>query len=411
MEPSPSSVPSHDVGAPASVTDRFKAFRQKHHVSFELAFFFAGFVFDVVLLHRIDSTPLLIHQACYLVLSAVLIFLDHRLAVVGREPAGFWGKVASYRLWVMHFFLGTLLNAFMVFYFRASSGVLSLIFLMALAGLIIANESPRFRQQGPIVRVALLSFATTSFLAYLLPVVFGVLSTWQYYVAVTLGALVTLALWRLSVAFVRDPHWTVRRAVIPGLALQAALFLLYLVGAIPPVPLSLKHIGVYERVVSFRDESGIHYAVHYQPAPEWQFWRRDASAFIASPEGVCLARPKFDLTETPCLVDADCGSEGLCSAKRVWAFVRIFAPARFKDQVSFEWAFDDPSRGWVTRGKPYRSALSGGSEEGYRTFAYSTVDKAGSYRVRVLTEDGREIGRHTFEASIGSPPPARMAEE
>ena len=111
--------------APTGLGARFKAFKEKHHLAFEVSFFFAGFLFDVVLLHRIDSTPLLIHQGAYLVLSALLIFWDHRLHVAGKEPEGFLGKVASYRLWVMHFFLGTLLNAFMVFYFRASSGVLA----------------------------------------------------------------------------------------------------------------------------------------------------------------------------------------------------------------------------------------------------------------------------------------------
>ena len=107
---------------PLTFGGRAKAFKERHHIAFEVAFFFAGFLFDVVLLHRIDSTPLLMHQATYLVLSAALIFWDHRLAVIGAEPTGFLGKVASYRLWAMHFFLGTLLNAFLVFYFRASSG-------------------------------------------------------------------------------------------------------------------------------------------------------------------------------------------------------------------------------------------------------------------------------------------------
>lgn len=118
---------------PAGITARFKAFKERNHIAFEVSFFFAGFLFDVVLLHRIDSTPLLIHQGLYLVLSAALIFWDHRISVAGKEPEGFVGKLASYRLWVMHFFLGTLLNAFMVFYFRASSGILAFLFLVALS--------------------------------------------------------------------------------------------------------------------------------------------------------------------------------------------------------------------------------------------------------------------------------------
>ena len=156
----------------------------------------------------------------------------------------------------MHFFLGTLLNAFMVFYFRASSGILAFVFLIGLSVLIVANEMPRFRAQGPIVRVMLLSFSMTSYLAYLLPVLWGQLHAWQYVVSVGLGSLGTYGLWLFFRRFTKDPNWTIRRAVAPGLVMQGTLLLLYLVGAIPPVPLSLKHIGIYTVVNPIKDDQG-----------------------------------------------------------------------------------------------------------------------------------------------------------
>lgn len=367
-----------DVAAtppPTGLGARFKAFKERHHLAFEVSFFFAGFLFDVVLLHRIDSTPLLIHQGAYLVLSALLIFWDHRLHVAGKEPEGFLGKIASYRLWVMHFFLGTLLNAFMVFYFRASSGVLAFLFIVALSLIIIANELPRFRQQGPIVRVMLLGFSVTSYLAYLLPVLWGHLHPWQYFVSVALGCAATFGLWKFFTRFTHDPNWTFQRAVVPGLVMQATLLLLYVVDVIPPVPLSLKHIGIYTAVSSAKDEKGHkHYELAYQPAPAWQFWKRQNGTFTG-PTG-----------------------------SKAYAFVRIFAPTRFHDQVRFAWDFDDPDKGWTQRGSPYATGLSGGNEEGFRTFAYSTMGKPGTYRVRVLTVDDREIGRATFDYVEGELP-------
>ncbi len=385
---------------------RFKAFKERNHIAFEVAFFFAGFLFDVVLLHRIDSTPLLIHQGIYLVLSGLLIFVDHRLHVAGKEPEGFLGKLASFRLWVMHFFLGTLLNAFMVFYFRASSGVLSFVFLVALAGLIVANELPRFRQQGPIVRVAMLSFATTSFLAYLLPVIVGHLASWQYSLAVLIGSGVTVGLWKLFTRFTKDPNWTFQRAVAPGLVVQVTLLLFYWVGAVPPVPLSLKHIRVYAHVLAEKNGNERRYVLEYQPAPGWQFWRSHTNDFVASATGVCLDRANgYAKTEVACDTDEPCkamAKGSLCSAKRAWVYVRVFAPTKFHDTVRFAWEMDGP-KGWVDRGG-YEGALSGGSEEGYHTFAYSTISDDTDYRVRVLTKDGREIGRLTFHARLGEPP-------
>ncbi len=369
-------APQAAAGAPKSLGGRFKAFRERHHLAFEISFFFAGFLFDVVLLHRIDSRPLLIHQGVYVVLSALLIFVDHRIHSAGREPAGFWGKVAGFRLWVMHFFMGTLLNAFMVFYFRAASGLFAFGFLVVLAVIIVANELPRFRAQGPVVRVALLSFCFTSFLAYLIPVLWGELRSWQYYVSVVLGAGLTYGLWRLFTRFNKDPAWTFKRAVAPGLGVQAALFLLYLAHVVPPVPLSLKHIAMYNAVEVERSEKERHYHLKYVKGPAWRVWERVPSTIKLAP------------------------------GEKAWAFVRIFAPAKFQDRVAFAWEYDDPKKGWVDWGKPYATGLSGGNEEGYRTFAYTSASRDGRYRVRVLTADGREIGRKTFHIETAADPTA-----
>jgi hypothetical protein len=347
--------------------ERFSAFKEKHHLVFEVAFFFAGFLFDVVLLHRIDSVPLLIHQGVYLLASGLLVFFDHRLHVAGREPAGWLGKLASIRLWVMHFFLGTLLNAFLIFYFRAAAGWWAMVFIVLLAAVIVLNELPRFRQRGPVVRVALLSFCTTSYLAYLLPVVWGGLRSWQYYVAVVVGASVTVALWKLFVRFTHDPNWTFDRAAAPGLVVQVTLLVLYLLQGVPPVPLSLKSIVAAHDVRVVKDGESRSYAISVEPAPRWKLWA-PASSTLHLIEGA-----------------------------RAWVFVRIFAPARFDDMVQFAWEFDDPQRGWVAWGAPFSTRLGGGAETGYRTFANTTAKRPGLYRVRVLTADGREIGRETIE--------------
>ncbi len=102
---------------------RFKDLKEQHHIAFEVSFFFAGFLFDVPALapHRLE--PLLIHQGTYLVLLGAADRSSTTASpCAARSRRASWGKMAGYRLWVMHFFLGTLLNAFMVFYFRSLSG-------------------------------------------------------------------------------------------------------------------------------------------------------------------------------------------------------------------------------------------------------------------------------------------------
>lgn len=366
---------------PQGLRARFRAFKERHHLAFEIAFFFLGFGFDVVLLHRIDSTPLLIHQGSYLILTALLIAVDHRIHVAGQEPAGRLGRLLGYRTWVIHFFLGTLLNAFLVFYFRASSGWWAFGFIVALAGVLVINELPRFRQRGPVVRVALLSFATTSYFAYLLPVVAGYLHWALFVAAVFIGIAHTVVLWRAYRRITHDPRWTVRRAVAPGVAVQLLLLVLYFMGVVPPVPLSLKDIGIFHEVSSTTESGHKEFLCTRQVRPFWQFWSKDDATYHYRESEPGAERPK------------------------VWAYVAIFAPRGFKDRISFNWEYLDKNRGWVPHGSSSHDLGTGGSarEEGFRTFAYSRIASPSPHRVIVRSSDGREIGRKTLEAVADLP--------
>jgi hypothetical protein len=360
-------VPEH---AAPGVTGRFRSFKERHHFLFEAAFFMAGFLFDTLLLHRIDSVPLLIHQGIYVCLSALLIGVDHRIHVAGKEPEGFWGKIASYRTWVIHFLLGTVLNAFVVFYFRATSVYsASSLFMALLLIVLFLNELPRFRARGPVVRVALLSFVITSYCAYLFPLIVGRLAWWLFLPAVLVGAAGTIGLWKAYARFSHDPNWTFRRAVLPGLIVQLALVLLYGARLLPPVPLSLRSIGIYHGVEKATGEvKG--YKVKYIAQAAWKFWVDDAV--------------EFPMRE----------------GDKAWAFVSVFAPRGFRDDIHFQWSYDDPKRGWVELGGPSVHPLGTGSEnreQGYRTFANMTLKNPGTYRVVVSSSDGREIGRRTFD--------------
>jgi hypothetical protein len=341
-----------------------------------VAFFFAGFAFDVVLLHRIDSVPLLIHQGSYLVLTSLLIAVDHRILVAGKEPTGFKGRVLGYRTWVIHFFLGTLLNAFLVFYFRAASGIWAFAFLVALVAVLIVNELPHFRKRGPVVRVALLSFAITSYLAYLLPIALGHLHWLLFVAAVAGGSFITFVLWKLYDWITKDPDWTFTRAVAPGLLVQVLLVALYFLHAVPPVPLSLKYIGIFSDVQRNPDTKAVEYECKYVPPASWKFWRKDASEFFYREAAEGEAKP------------------------RVFAFISVFAPRSFNDTLSFNWEYNDPKRGWTSRGRSVQALGRGqaGREEGFRTYAYTSLAGSGEYRVIIRSSDEREIGRKVFEA-------------
>ena len=336
------------------------AWRKRHHAFETVAFFMGGFCFDLLLLERIDSRPMLIHQGSYLVLLSALLAVDHHFTVAGHEAKGFWGKVLHFRHEVIHFLFGTLLNAFLVFYFKASSGAWALGFMVLLAAVLLANEMPRFRKLGPLMRVALHSFALTSYFSYLFPVLAGFLSPWLFLSAVGLSSATTYGLWRLYARWTHDEGWTFKRAVAPALAIQAVLLGLYFLHVVPPVPLSLRWIGIYHDVQKDGREVKL---MHQKPA--WRFWEHGDQVFHARP------------------------------GDRIYCFVRIFAPRNFKDAVKVRWAWDNPKGGW-TRTDAIPLTIFGGGEEGWRGVAYKQNYTAGDWKVNVETDDGRDIGNIRF---------------
>ena len=316
-----------------------------------LAFFTAGFVFDAFMIRRIDDEKVLIQQSLYLLVSGVL--LAH--IVVKGERAHRWSSP------VLHFMLGTLLNAYALFYVKSASGLATILFLTGISALLLANELPSMHRRGPIVLYALYSFCLTSYFAYLYPVLLGRIRWWMFVLAVLTSAVPLALLLRLHHRRAKDREH-VREAVTPALGVQAALLLLYALRLIPPVPLSLMEIGIYHAVARQADGS---YQVSYERPSWYDFWTRDDSDFRAQP------------------------------GDRVYTFFRVFAPRGFRDEIRVAWLFDEPGRGWTPAGE-LPIAVTGGRANGYAGVSYKQKTQPGRWRVVVRSIDGREIGRRTF---------------
>ncbi|MCL2177814.1 MAG: DUF2914 domain-containing protein [Proteobacteria bacterium] len=323
----------------------------------DLGFFFLGFCFDLLLLKSIDSVPMLIHQGSYVLLLSALILLDHHYHVTQTLPGGWWGKLLAHRDWVIHFLFGTLFNAFFVFYFRASviSSLSFFIFIPLLALVLALNELPMFRNLGPLMRMALWSFTCTSFWAYLLPLLFGFLSAWLFVLAVFLSTVSVFGLWYLSLRLTADFQWNFWRAVAPSLGVQLLLLLLYFSGVVPPVPLSLKWIGVYHDVRK-PDGTELLYV-----RDGLRFWEHGAETFLARPQD------------------------------RLNVWMRIFAPKRFRDDIYVAWQHKNEQGQWMQTDRiPLKLSHSG--QRGWTGHTYKVNYASGEWRVEVLTADARLLG-------------------
>lgn len=356
-----------------TLKERVWDFRARHE-KWELAlFFFAGFAYDIFTLPRIDSGFLLIQQGVYLGVMGLLLLMELRWSG-GVEPPRWLARVWRFREGALHFFLGGLLSPFSLFYFKSASGLTAFLFLAGLFGLLVANELPRFRALGPVVRVALYGVCLTSYFAYLLPVLLGYFSGKLFVAATGLSCLATLLLTLLVRGWSGDRRRTVRHVSLPGLGVQLLLLGLYAVEAIPPVPLSMLSSGIYHGVEVTKGPDGRDYRLLHERS-EWRLWQRGDQDFHARP------------------------------GDKVYFFASIFAPGSFKPQyvgdrgtrLVIRWFHDDPEKGW-TQYHAYDDLYlgQGGRDRGFRTFAYVTNPREGDWRVSMETEDGREIGRLSF---------------
>lgn len=365
-EPTPDATPPAgeppltESGKRRSLAARAAELRHRYH-KWEMVLFFAGgFIFDAYMLRRIDDWPMLVQQGAYLLVAGALIVLGHLIEAREVELKGVLKKIWRVADPLVHFMLGTLLNAFMIFYMKAASGPAAALFFVVIAASLAINELPFFHRYGHLVLLGLYSFCVTSYFAYLLPVLLGRIRAWMFYLAVALAVGVLLLLGKL---FARSqPRGGWRTVLLPGLAVQGLLAGLYLLRLIPPVPLSVEQLGIYHEVTR---APGGGYQLAHEPGPWWQLWKTDDRAFVARP------------------------------GDKVYCFVRVFAPRNFHDRIIVRWSFDDPKRGWVDQGKLPLSIV-GGREEGFRGYAYKAHYQPGDWKVSVETEDGRTVDDLSF---------------
>ena len=136
--------------------------------------------------------------------------------------------------------------------------------------------------------------------------------------------------------------------------------LLYFFNIIPPIPLSLKEIGLYDFI--YKNNSG-GYVLIEKDMPWYSF----GNYFLKVPEG------------------------------RAYVYQSIFAPTDLNTNIYNLWQkFDEEKKRWVSLNE-VSFPLVGGRAEGYRGYSFMLNLTAGSWRVDVKTKEGLIVGRIRFE--------------
>ncbi|MGE0632865.1 MAG: DUF2914 domain-containing protein [Pseudobdellovibrionaceae bacterium] len=347
--------------------EKFFKFYEENETRVDIAFFLGGFIFDVFTLSDIDDPVALAQQVLYFLIIGSIVFYEFLFQHGKFIPTGRVEKLWPYRQIAVHFLLGSLLSVYSLFFLKSSSIFSSIVFVIFLAGLMIANEMKSVQKSKVDLKIGLLVICLFSFFSMIIPVLLGFVG-WIPFL-LSLFATMGFLFGARSVLLKRtgDSQGVFRFLIAPGGTVCAVLLIFYIIGWIPPVPLSVKKMGIYHNI----EKADGKYLLSHEK-PWWKFWHEGDQDFNAVP------------------------------GDRIYFFASIFSPARFSDSVILNWNFYDPTQGWsATDRVPMR--ISGGREEGFRGFSNKQNYAPGKWRVSVETTDGREIGRIYFTVTEVAP--------
>ena len=151
--------------------------------------------------------------------------------------------------------------------------------------------------------------------------------------------------------------------LIGGIFILMILFRLF--NLIPPVPLAMKDAGIYHHVK--KDTTENTYLLKYEKPAWYQTFRDDDSEFHYR--------------------DGD----------TVFCFASVFAPTALTKRIAHRWQFYSEKREeWISTDRmDYR--LTGGRDGGYRGYTFKKNIEMGEWRVDIVTDDDRILGRINFD--------------
>ena len=342
--------------------DSFKVLHEKYHAYLPAVFFASGFILDILTLGEVDDLSNMIILSLYLTLAIIILALEF-LEIKTIETDKKWLKKAfEYRNDGFHFFLGALLSAFTLFYFKSSSISNSFFFMLIMMALLLLNETSLFQKKGIIIRSILIMLAVVSYLILMVPTLTGEANALIFALCIVMAlAFSGIAFWALS-KNLTDKSIPLKNMFYPQVSVLIVFVLLYWLKVLPPVPLSIKNIGVYYKIDKTEGE---YYA--YTLHPTWKFWLSGDQNFKAR--------------------------EG----DQIFVTANIFSPAGFKGKIYMRW-LKSTQDGWTTSDR-IPIEIWGGRAKGFRGFAFKNNYTEGDWQVRVETDDGLEIGRLSFEVS------------
>lgn len=335
-----------------------------------------GFVFDALTLRRVDFLPeniWIIGRIVAVAVCIILINLNENEPKYEFNPA----KAHFWYVNILQFFFGGLLGTFLVFYFRSTTLAVTWPFLLFLAVALFANERLKEHYTRLVFQTCLFFLSLLSFAIFIVPVLFHRIGT-DIFLVSGFASLIFLWLFLRGLAlFAKERFKKSKKALALSVSgIFVVVNALYFLNLIPPIPLSLKDGGIYHSIA--RNPEG-NYIVELE----------DAGWF-----GFLAPRQTVHVTANNLL----------------YAWSAIFSPTFFNTDIVHDWQkYDEAADRWVTVSR-VDLAVTGGRDDGYRTYSVKTNVAPGKWRVNVETTKGQIIGRLRFNATITDTEPVLITD-
>ncbi|PCI90152.1 hypothetical protein COB18_01810 [Candidatus Kaiserbacteria bacterium] len=322
----------------------------------------AGFILDVFTIDRPDALFENIVIGGHLVLSALIILILQRRNEEGSE------STRILLLSILQFSFGNLASALMVLYARSGTFAGSAIFILLLAALFLGNEVLKNHYARVHLRVVIWFTLLLTYSTLIVPVVINRLGALVFLLSTVLVGLVGMLFTGILFRNRQDTA-TPRKIRLTLIAIIIGFSTLYFLNLIPPVPLALKHIGIYHSVV----RSGGTYTLTYENARWYNFWRDTNKSYS-------------HIAGTP-----------------VYCFSNVFAPTDLQTEINHRWEkYNTENNEWDTMARiPF--PILGGRANGYRGYTQTMQVDTGLWRCSVETARGNLIGRTVFDVVPGTP--------
>lgn len=330
--------------------------------------FLLGFVIDNITLNQVDQVFDNLVLLTYVLLAMTSLALLYA-GVAEKLPEKLTHYAKTYAPFAVQFSFGGLLSGMLIFYGRSGTWYESWPFLLVILGIIYANETVKDRASRLVLNFAMLFVGIFAYVVLIVPVLTGHMGPWIFLGSGIMALIIISWFFKLLTFIVPNFIALHTRAIVFTVGMIfVTLNFLYFTNIIPPIPLSLKEVGIYHSVVRFEDGT---YQLTYEEPKWWQFGRDSNKTFRYEP------------------------------GDNIYCFASVFSPARLSTEIFHRWEYYDSAAAvWKEHGR-FSYPISGGRGDGFRGYTLIKNYRPGKWRCSVETARGQVLGRETFEVMEG----------